>query len=86
MELYERHYGNVYCETNCLQITETEVERIAVKLILDGKLSATIDQEKRILHLEKRREDDDTHVYDTLKRWTRSLSSLQNSLEERLKG
>eukprot|EP01138_Halocafeteria_seosinensis_P016407 gb/GECG01016738.1/.p1 GENE.gb/GECG01016738.1/~~gb/GECG01016738.1/.p1 ORF type:complete len:466 (+),score=87.66 gb/GECG01016738.1/:1-1398(+) len=68
-----------------LKVTTSEVEKLLVKLILDGKLSARLDQKAGVLRVDKGRSSDEAGLYGNLKNWTNALAALERNLDDRLK-
>lgn len=61
------------------------MEKLLVKLILDGKLAARLDQKAGVLRMDKGRSNDEAGLYGNLKNWTNALAALEENLDQRLK-
>lgn len=67
-----------------LQITVQEVEFLLVALILDGKLSGTIDQMNGVLSINKSAEGDKR--YAAMGKWAKQLSAVHGSIAGKIQG
>lgn len=80
---------NPYCRVRIerlaqeINVSEREIESLAVELINDGKLQAKIDQAKGILVLGDSRNAETTKTVDALAQWTSRLESLNQSIQDR---
>ncbi|KAJ2395209.1 COP9 signalosome complex subunit 2, partial [Coemansia sp. RSA 2559] len=72
-------YTSIYLGSlaKILQTTAAEVESILFELILDGRISGTIDQQHGLLLLEKG--SSDAKQYEAMQSWAKNVEALMRS-------